>query len=36
MLFEIWVCAKRYWADHTKNLVAVGERKPEYAELRSN
>ena len=31
-LFEIWVCADGYWADHTKNLV-VGELKPEYAEL---
>ena len=20
-LFEIWVCADGYWADHTKNLV---------------
>jgi Xaa-Pro dipeptidase len=32
VLFEIWVCADGYWADHTKNLV-VGELKPEYAEL---
>src|SRR3954463_1537477 len=32
VLFEIWVCAGGYWADHTKNLV-VGELKPEYAEL---
>jgi Xaa-Pro aminopeptidase len=32
VLFEIWVCADGYWADHTKNLV-VGEPKPEYAEL---
>jgi len=31
-LFEIWVCADGYWADHTKNLV-VGELTPEYAEL---
>jgi Xaa-Pro aminopeptidase len=31
-LFEIWVCADGYWADHTKNLV-VGELAPEYAEL---
>ena len=31
-LFEIWVCADGYWADHTKNLVC-GELKPEYAEL---
>jgi Xaa-Pro dipeptidase len=32
VLFEIWVCADGYWADHTKNLV-VGELQPEYAEL---
>jgi Xaa-Pro aminopeptidase len=32
VLFEIWVCADGYWADHTKNLV-LGELKPEYAEL---
>jgi Xaa-Pro aminopeptidase len=32
VLFEIWVCADGYWADHTKNLV-VGDVKPEYAEL---
>jgi len=32
VLFEIWVCADGYWADHTKNLV-VGPLKPEYAEL---
>ncbi len=32
VLFEIWVCADGYWADHTKNLV-VGELKPEYVEL---
>ncbi|HEX3055693.1 MAG TPA: Xaa-Pro peptidase family protein [Gaiellaceae bacterium] len=32
VLFEIWVCADGYWADHTKNLV-VGELKPAYAEL---
>jgi Xaa-Pro aminopeptidase len=31
-LFEIWVCADGYWADHTKNIVC-GELKPEYAEL---
>jgi Xaa-Pro aminopeptidase len=31
-LFEIWVCADGYWADHTKNLVC-GNLKPEYAEL---
>ena len=33
VLFEIWVCADGYWADHTKNLV-VGELAPPYAELR--
>ena len=32
VLFEIWVCADGYWADHTKNLV-VGELKQDYAEL---
>jgi Xaa-Pro dipeptidase len=32
VLFEIWVCADGYWADHTKNLVC-GELKPRYAEL---
>src|SRR2546421_4866002 len=32
VLFEIWVCADGYVADHTKNLV-VGELKPAYAEL---
>jgi Xaa-Pro dipeptidase len=32
VLFEIWVCADGYWADHTKNLV-LGELEPEYAEL---
>jgi Xaa-Pro aminopeptidase len=32
VLFEIWVCADGYWADHTKNIV-VGELQPEYAEL---
>ena len=32
VLFEIWVCADGYWADHTKNLV-VGELKSDYAEL---
>jgi Xaa-Pro dipeptidase len=31
-LFEIWVCADGYWADHTKNLVC-GDLKPPYAEL---
>ncbi|MHB8469059.1 MAG: M24 family metallopeptidase [Gaiellaceae bacterium] len=32
VLFEIWVCADGYWADHTKNLV-VGELAAEYAAL---
>jgi Xaa-Pro aminopeptidase len=32
VLFEIWVCADGYWADHTKNLV-VGELAPAYVEL---
>ena len=32
VLFEIWVCADGYWADHTKNLV-VGDLTPAYAEL---
>jgi Xaa-Pro dipeptidase len=32
VLFEIWVCADGYWADHTKNLV-IGDLEPEYAEL---
>ena len=27
VLFEIWVCADGYWADHTKNLV-IGELTP--------
>ena len=31
-LFEIWVCADGYWADHTKNLVC-GELSPRYREL---
>ena len=31
-LFEIWVCADGYWADHTKNLV-VGELDDAYREL---
>jgi Xaa-Pro aminopeptidase len=34
VLFEIWVCADGYWADHTKNLV-VGELRSDYAELES-
>ncbi len=31
-LFEIWVCADGYWADHTKNLCP-GPLSPRYAEL---
>jgi Xaa-Pro dipeptidase len=31
-LFEIWVCADGYWADHTKNVV-VGELNPNYRTL---
>src|SRR5262250_1396523 len=31
-LFEIWVCADGYWADHTKNLC-LGTLTPRYAEL---
>ena len=31
-LFEIWVCADGYWADHTKNLVP-GELTERYREL---
>jgi len=31
-LFEIWVCADGYWADHTKNVV-VGELTPAYRDL---
>ncbi len=32
VLFEIWVCADGYWADHTKNLV-LGPLREDYAEL---
>ncbi len=32
VLFEIWVCADGYWADHTKNLV-IGDLRQDYAEL---
>jgi Xaa-Pro dipeptidase len=35
VLFEIWVCADGYWADHTKNLV-VGELREDYAELEAS
>ncbi|MFN0155872.1 MAG: M24 family metallopeptidase [Gaiella sp.] len=31
-LFEIWVCADGYWADHTKNLV-VGDLHQRYRDL---
>src|SRR5262245_25245428 len=31
-LFEIWVCADGYWADHTKNLCP-GALEPRYVEL---
>jgi Xaa-Pro aminopeptidase len=31
-LFEIWVCADGYWADHTKNLC-IGGLSPRYEEL---
>jgi Xaa-Pro aminopeptidase len=31
-LFEIWVCADGYWADHTKNLCP-GELRAEYVDL---
>jgi Xaa-Pro aminopeptidase len=31
-LFEIWVCADGYWADHTKN-ICPGELSPRYQEL---
>ncbi len=34
VLFEIWVCADGYWADHTKNLV-VGRLRDDYEELRA-
>ena len=32
VLFEIWVCADGYWADHTKNLV-TGDLREDYREL---
>jgi Xaa-Pro aminopeptidase len=32
VLFEIWVCADGYWADHTKNLV-LGEPNADYTRL---
>ena len=34
VLFEIWVCADGYWADHTKNLVLARLRE-DYQELES-
>ena len=33
-LFEIWVCADGYWADHTK-LLCPGELRADYRELES-
>ena len=35
VLFEIWVCADGYWADHTKNIV-FGELEDDYAKLRDD
>ena len=35
VLFEIWVCADGYWADHTKNLVLSRLRK-DYEELEAS
>jgi Xaa-Pro aminopeptidase len=32
VLFEIWVCADGYWADHTK-LLCIGELRGDYREL---
>ncbi|HEX3807282.1 MAG TPA: Xaa-Pro peptidase family protein [Gaiellaceae bacterium] len=32
VLFEIWVCADGYWADHTK-LLCIGELRADYREL---
>jgi Xaa-Pro aminopeptidase len=32
VLFEIWVCADGYWADHTK-LLCIGELRDDYKEL---
>jgi Xaa-Pro aminopeptidase len=32
VLFEIWVCADGYWADHTK-LLCVGELREDYQDL---
>jgi Xaa-Pro aminopeptidase len=31
-LFEIWVCADGYWADHTK-LLCIGELRDDYRQL---
>jgi Xaa-Pro aminopeptidase len=31
-LFEIWVCADGYWADHTK-LLCIGDLREDYREL---
>jgi Xaa-Pro dipeptidase len=35
VLFEIWVCADGYWADHTKNLV-LGRLREDYVELEAS
>jgi Xaa-Pro aminopeptidase len=35
VLFEIWVCADGYWADHTKNLV-LAQLREDYAELEAS
>jgi Xaa-Pro aminopeptidase len=32
VLFEIWVCADGYWADHTK-LLCIGDLRDDYREL---
>ena len=32
VLYEIWVCADGYWADHTKNVV-IGDLREDYATL---
>jgi len=32
VLFEIWVCADGYWADHTK-LLCIGDLREDYREL---
>jgi Xaa-Pro aminopeptidase len=35
ILFEIWVCADGYWADHTK-LLCLGEPRADYLELEAS